>query len=145
MQYWWFSSACCCQWLKHCSIAGIWQSTTWQVIIADHLFFYIHYLRFSKIFRKISPTWPNRFHTDLDNSREAVTQLHCESKNKTPNSCPWLHIIFTDFHFFTVGLNNGKFATNLCLNILPCLKLVATLPCEIGMSEKWRQCDMCCN
>ena len=32
---------------------------------------------------------------------------------------------------------------NLCFNIPPYLKCVATLPCEIGMSEKWRQSEIC--
>ena len=38
-------------------------------------------------------------------------------------------------NFFTDGLG-GKFATNLCLNIPPHIKDVATLPCKIRMSEK---------
>ena len=40
--------------------------------------------------------------------------LHCESKkNKTPNSCPYLHQIFTDFqNSFTVRLSR-KFVTKL--------------------------------
>jgi len=40
--------------------------------------------------------------------------------------------------FFTDGLNS-KFATKFP----PRLKHVATLPCEIRMSEKWRQSDIC--
>ena len=35
------------------------------------------------------------------------------------------------------------FATNSCLNIPPRLKDVATLPCEIRKSEKWRQSEIC--
>ena len=45
-------------------------------------------------------------------------------------------------NFFTDGLRS-KFATNSCLNIPPCLKRVATLPCEIWMSEKWCQVETC--
>ena len=37
-----------------------------------------------------------------------------------------------------------KFPTNLCLNIPPHLKCVATLPCETWMSENWRQSEMYC-
>ena len=50
--------------------------------------------------------------------------------------------MLTDFKtFFTDGLS--KFATKLCLNIPPRLKHVATLPCEIWKSEKWRQSEIC--
>ena len=45
-------------------------------------------------------------------------------------------------NFFTDGLG-GKFAINLYLNVPLCLKDVATLPCEIWMSEKWHQCEIC--
>jgi len=44
--------------------------------------------------------------------------------------------------FFTDGLG-GKFATKSCLNIPPRLKYVATLPCEILLSEKWRKSEIC--
>ena len=37
----------------------------------------------------------------------------------------------------------GKFATNAYLNIPPHLKHVATLPCEIWMSENWQQSEIC--
>ena len=43
--------------------------------------------------------------------------------------------------FFTSGLSS-KFATNPCLNISPRLKCVATLPCEIWMSEKWHHSEI---
>ena len=53
-----------------------------------------------------------------------------------------LHKILTDFQtFFTDGLSS-KFATNICWNIPP-RQHVATLPCEIRMSEKWRQSEIC--
>ena len=42
--------------------------------------------------------------------------------------------------FFRCRLS-GKFATNSRLNIPPHLKYVATLPCEIWMSENWRQSE----
>ena len=44
-------------------------------------------------------------------------------------------------NFFTAGLSS-KFATNLCLNIPPRIKHVATLPCEIRMSEKWHHSEI---
>ena len=37
----------------------------------------------------------------------------------------------------------GKFATNSYLNIPPYLKCVATLPCEIRMSENWQRSEIC--
>ena len=60
-------------------------------------------------------------------------------KNKTPISCPQLHQILTDFQTF---FQCSKFATTSCLNVPLCLKHVGTLPCEIWMSEKWRQSDI---
>ena len=47
------------------------------------------------------------------------------------------------FKLFFADRLGSKFATNLCLNIPPRLKHVATLPCEIRMSEKWRQSEIC--
>ena len=44
--------------------------------------------------------------------------------------------------FFSNGLSS-KFATNSCLNIPTRFKHVTTLPCEIRMSEKWRQSEIC--
>jgi len=44
--------------------------------------------------------------------------------------------------FFTDGLG-GIFATKSCLNIPPRLKYVATLPCEILLSKKWRKSEIC--
>ena len=41
--------------------------------------------------------------------------------------------MFTDFQNSFAGRLNGKFATNSYLNILPHLKYVATLLCEISM------------
>jgi len=45
---------------------------------------------------------------------------------------------------FTARLND-KFATNSYLNIPPRPKYVATLPvpCELRMSENWRQSEIC--
>ena len=60
--------------------------------------------------------------------------IHCVSeKNKTPNSCPWLPQMLTDFQNSFSGRLTGKFATNSYLNIPPHLKCVATLPCKISM------------
>ena len=65
----------------------------------------------------------------------AVLQLHCESKNKTPNSCPQHHQILTDFqHSFTVRLSR-KFVIKLYLHTKPHPKRVATLPCEISVQK----------
>ena len=64
-------------------------------------------------------------------------------KNKTPNSCPELHQILTDFQNFSSDGLGSKFTTNWCLNIPPCLKHVATLLCEIWTSEKWSQSEIC--
>ena len=43
--------------------------------------------------------------------------------------------MLTDFQNSFTGRLTGKFATNSYLNIPPRLKYVATLPCEIWMSE----------
>ena len=51
--------------------------------------------------------------------------------------------MLTDFQNSFTGRLTSKFATNLCLNIPPRLKYVATLPCEISMSEKWQQSEIC--
>ena len=48
-----------------------------------------------------------------------------------------------DFQNSFTGRLTGKFATKSCLNIPPRLKYVATLPCEIGMSENWQQSEIC--
>ena len=49
----------------------------------------------------------------------------------------------TDFQNSFTGRLNGKFATNKCFNIPPHLTCVASLPCEISMSENWRQSQIC--
>ena len=65
------------------------------------------------------------------------------SQKKTLNSCLKLPQIVTDFqNSFAVRLI-GKFATNSYLNIPPNLKYIATLPCEIWMSQNWQQCEIC--
>ena len=51
--------------------------------------------------------------------------------------------MLTDFQNSFTGRLIGKFATNSYLNILPHLKYVATLPCEICMSENWQQSEIC--
>ena len=57
--------------------------------------------------------------------------VHCESKNKIPNSCSYLRQLLVVFlkNTFTVTLK--KFAMNRSLQIPPHLKDDATLPCEI--------------
>jgi len=57
-------------------------------------------------------------------------------KNKTPNSCPLLHQISTDFqNSFTIKLI-GKFVPKTYINTAPHPKCVATLPCEIFVFKK---------
>jgi len=57
-------------------------------------------------------------------------------KNKTPYSCPQVRQMLTDFqNCFTVRLCS-KFVIKLYINIPPCLKHFATLPCEISMFKK---------
>jgi len=57
----------------------------------------------------------------------SMQYIHCESKNKTPNSCPQLHQMLTDFqNSFTAGLSR-KFVTKSYLNTPPHPKRVATL------------------
>ena len=51
--------------------------------------------------------------------------------------------MLTDFQNSFTGRLTGKFATNAYLNIPPHLKYVATLPCEIWMSENWQQSEIC--
>ena len=51
--------------------------------------------------------------------------------------------MLTDFQNSFTGRLTGKFATNPYLNIPPHLKYVATLPCEIWMSENWQQSEIC--
>jgi len=51
--------------------------------------------------------------------------------------------MLTDFQNSFTGRLNGKFATESFLNIPPHLKYVATLPCEIWMSENWWQSEIC--
>jgi len=52
-------------------------------------------------------------------------------KNKTPNYCPCLRQILTDFQNSFTGTLSMKFAIKISLQILPHLNGVATLPCEI--------------
>jgi len=51
--------------------------------------------------------------------------------------------MLTDFRNSFTGRLTGKLATNSYFNIPPHLKCVATLPCEIGMSENWQQSEIC--
>jgi len=65
-----------------------------------------------------------------------MTPVHRESK-KTRHQT--LSHKFTNYYpifkFFFTSWLGSKFSTNLCLNIPPRFKHVATLPCEIWMSE----------
>ena len=51
--------------------------------------------------------------------------------------------MLTDFQNSFADRLAGKFATKSYLNILLHLKHVATLPCELPMSENWRQSEIC--
>ena len=51
--------------------------------------------------------------------------------------------MLTDFQNSFTGTLTGKFATKSYLNIPPRLKYVATLPCEMWMSENWQQSKIC--
>ena len=51
--------------------------------------------------------------------------------------------MLTDFQKFFTDRLTGTFATNTYLSIPPHLKYVATLPCEIWMSENWQQSEIC--
>jgi len=70
-----------------------------------------------------------------------TTFLYTVSQKQTqylPITSPML----IDFqNSFTVRLSDN-FATNLFLHIAPHFKYVATLPCEIWMSEKWWQSEI---
>jgi len=59
--------------------------------------------------------------------------LHRESKKQDTQllAITSLTITITDFQNVFTSRLGSKFATNLCLNILPRFKHVATLPCEI--------------
>ena len=62
--------------------------------------------------------------------------IHRESKKReTPYSSSYLQQIFTDFKNSFTATICRKFAIKLPLKIPPHLKRVATLPCEILMSE----------
>jgi len=75
----------------------------------------------------------NILHRGLNS--ECFLVVHHESKNKTPNFCPYLHQILNDFqHSFTITFSR-KFAIKRSLQIPPHLKGVATLPCEILVSK----------
>jgi len=51
--------------------------------------------------------------------------------------------MLTDFQNSFTGRLVGKFATNSYLNIPPHVKYVATLPCEMWISENWHQSEIC--
>jgi len=52
-------------------------------------------------------------------------------KNKTPNNCPYLRQILTDFQKYFTDTLSRKFAIKISLQIPPHLNGVATLPYEI--------------
>ena len=51
--------------------------------------------------------------------------------------------MLTDFQSFFDSRLSGKFTTKSSLNIPPHLNYVTTLFCEICMSEKWWQSEIC--
>ena len=71
-----------------------------------------------------------------------VASFHLSKKQDTkllPITSPNVNRFSNTFHWWP----GSKFATNFCFNIPSRLKYVATLPCEIRMSEKWRQAKIC--
>ena len=69
--------------------------------------------------------------------------LHRESKKQdTKLLAITSPTVLYDFQFFFTSRLGSKFATNWCLNIPPRFKHVATLPCEISMSEKWHHSEI---
>ena len=69
--------------------------------------------------------------------------IYTESKKQDTKLLPTSPNIKTIFKLFFADRLGSKFATKSCLNIPLCLKHVATLPCEIWMSEKWCQSQIC--
>jgi len=61
--------------------------------------------------------------------------VHRESKNMTPNVCPCLRHVLTDFQNSLTHTLSRKFAIKGSLTIPPCLKRIATLHYEILMSD----------
>ena len=70
-------------------------------------------------------------------------KLHCVSKKQDTKLLPITSPNVNRFSKFFHWQFPGKFATNTYLNIPPHLKYVATLPCEIWMSENWQQSEIC--
>ena len=61
--------------------------------------------------------------------------IHTMSQKTTPNSCPYIRQILTDFQNSLTSTLSRKFTVNWLLKIPPHLKRVATLPCKILTSK----------
>jgi len=67
---------------------------------------------------------------------QTQSHIHRESiKNKTPNFCPYLCQILTNFQYSFTDTLSRKFATKSWLQLPPHLKGIARLPCEILVSK----------
>jgi len=84
--------------------------------------------------------YSSTIHHKLRNSHEASSSYRFQlplkytpwsKKNKTPNYCPYLHQILTDFQNSFTDTLSRKFAIKMSLQIPPHLNGVATLPCEL--------------
>ena len=74
-----------------------------------------------------------------------VSILHTVSQKQDTKLLPITSPVLTDFHnSFTDRLSN-KFATKRYLNILPHLRYVATVTCEIWMPKSWQLSKICIN
>jgi len=69
--------------------------------------------------------------------------MHRESKKQDTKLLALTSLTIIQFSKFFTSRLGGKFATNLCLNIPPRFKHVATLPSEIWMQKKWHHSEIC--
>ena len=71
------------------------------------------------------------------------TELHCESKKHYTKLLPINSPNINRFSIFFAGRLSGKFSTKPFLDIPPPIKYIATLPCEMRMSENWWESEIC--
>jgi len=85
------------------------------------------------------PTWwenvLNASFTVQDDLIKRQNIIHRESKKQDTKLLAITSLNITRFSKFFTSRLGSKFATNLCLNIPPRIKHVATLPCEIWMQK----------
>ena len=73
----------------------------------------------------------NRSKMELQHYGRRACSIHRESKKQDTKLLAITSLIIIGFSKFFTSRLCSKFATNLCLNIPPRFKHVATLPCEI--------------